>query len=109
MAKTIITQDGSAVNYDNILAIYVEENTYDEFEEFFDEDSEIEEIEDLIHDEDGEEPTFLLSAETISDVIYVLGEYRTEEDAEIAKLKLIEWLRCEVFGVYSMSENKGDA
>ena len=29
MAKTIITQDGSAVNYDNILAVYIEENTYD--------------------------------------------------------------------------------
>lgn len=28
MAKTIITQDGSAVNYDNILAVYIEENTY---------------------------------------------------------------------------------
>ncbi len=30
MAKTIITQDRSTVSYDNILAVYIEENIYDD-------------------------------------------------------------------------------
>ena len=84
MAKTIITQDGSAVNYDNILAVYIEENTYDGVE--------------------SEMP----SADTVTDVTYVLGEYRTAEETEKAKSELIAWLQREAFGVYSMAESKGE-
>ena len=90
MAKTIITQDGSAVNYDNILAVYIEENTYDGVE------SEM---------PSEEAASYLLSADTVTDVTYVLGEYKT---AEKAKSELIAWLQSEAFGVYSMAESKGE-
>ena len=74
MAKTIITQDGSAVNYDNILAVYIEENTYDGME------SEM---------PSEEAASYLLSADTVTDVTYVLGEYKTAEETEKAKSELI--------------------
>mgnify|MGYP004595546431 CR=1 FL=1 len=89
MAKTIITQDGSAVNYDNILAVY----TYDGVE------SEM---------PSEEAASYLLSADTVTDVTYVLGEYKTAEETEKAKSELIAWLQREAFGVYSMAENKGE-
>ena len=94
MAKTIITQDGSAVNYDNILAVYIEENTYDGME------SEMPSEEAVA--------SYLLSADTVTDVTYVLGEYKTAEKTEKAKSELIAWLQREAFGVYSMAENKGE-
>ena len=93
MAKTIITQDGSAVNYDNILAEYIEENTYDGVE------SEM---------PSEEAASYLLSADTVTDVTYVLGEYKTAEETEKAKSELIAWLQREAFGVYSMAESKGE-
>ena len=93
MAKTIITQDGSAVNYDNILAVYIEENTYDGVE------SEM---------PSEEVASYLLSADTVTDVTYVLVEYKTAEETEKAKSELIAWLQREAFGVYSMAESKGE-
>lgn len=93
MAKTIITQDGSAVNYDNILAVYIEENTYYGME------SEM---------PSEEAASYLLSADTVTDVTCVLGEYKTAEETEKAKSELIAWLQREAFGVYSMAESKGE-
>lgn len=86
MAKTIITQDGSALNYANVLTIFVEENP----------------------DDETDKTTYLLSADVVAKVTYVLGEYDTEEEAESAKTKLIEWLQCETYGVYSMNGSEGD-
>lgn len=94
MSKTIITQDGSAVNYDNILAVYIEENTYDGMES------------EMPSEEAA--ASYLLSADTVTDVTYVLGEYKTAEETEKAKSELIAWLQREAFGVYSMAESKGE-
>jgi hypothetical protein len=85
MAKSIITQSGDVVNYANISAIYS--------------DSAIED------DEDGNEyVAHCLYAETISEIMYVLGEFDSEEEAVNARNKLVNWLNSEAFGVYSMTE-----
>ena len=54
MAKTIISQTGDIVNYDNIAAIYTDDN--------------------LVENLDGTESlTYLLCADTVQDITYVLG------------------------------------
>ena len=55
-----------------------------------------------------EAASYLLSADTVTDVTYVLGEYKTAEETEKAKSELIAWLQSEAFGVYSMAESKGE-
>lgn len=89
MAKTIISQTGDAVNYDNIAAIYKDDN--------------------LVENPDGTESlTYLLCADTVQDITYVLGEYDTEDEVLNARNALVKWLDKEMFGVYRVAENEGD-
>lgn len=89
MAKTIISQTGDIVNYNNIAAIYTDDN--------------------LVQNPDGTESlTYILCADTVWDITYVLGEYDTEDEALNAKSELVKWLNKEMFGVYSVSRNEGD-
>lgn len=89
MAKTIISQTGDAVNYENIAAIYTDDNR--------------------VQNPDGTESlTYILCADTVWDITYVLGEYDTEDDALNAKNELVKWLNKEMFCVYSVSHNEGD-
>lgn len=90
MAKTIITQTGDAVNYGNIAAIYTDDN--------------------LVENPDGTESlTYILCADTVRDITYVLGEYDTENEALNARNNLVKWLDKETFGIYRVAENEGDA
>ena len=89
MAKTIISQTGDIVNYDNIAAIYTDDN--------------------LVENSDGTESlTYLICADTIQDITYVLGEYDTEHEVLNARNDLVKWLDKEMFGVYNVSQNEGD-
>lgn len=88
MAKTIISQTGDIVNYNNIAAIYTDDN--------------------LVQNPDGTESlTYILCADTIQDITYVLGEYDTEDEVLNARNALVKWLNKEMFGVYNVSQNEG--
>ncbi len=89
MAKTIVSQTGDIVNYSNVAAIYTDDNL----------------IENL---DKTESLTYLLCADTVQDITYVLGEYDTEEEAIKARNDLVKWLDKEMFGVYTVAENEGD-
>ncbi len=89
MAKTIVSQTGDIVNYSNVAVIYTDDN--------------------LIENLDGTESlTYLLCADTVQNITYVLGEYDTEEEAIKARNDLVKWLDKEMFGVYTVAENEGD-
>ncbi len=82
MAKTIVVQDGNLVNYANIIAITVEIS------------------------DDGD--VYGLIATDISNSIYVLGTYPSENMTVSAKNRLTDWLNGEALGVYFIAENGGE-
>lgn len=108
MAKTIINQDGDILNYSNISAIYVDDvpvnYARDIVEMEADEDEEA--ISELETEEFEDKDVYLLLADTITGMNYVLGEYDTLEEAEIARNKLVEWLQHEMYGVYDMKKEE---
>lgn len=90
MAKSIITQNGSIVNYSNLLAVYVEADTDDE---------------DRVIGYD-----LLGAVDNKSDAI-VLGSFNDENTAENAKADIIRWLQSEAFSTFEMpaKNESGDA
>lgn len=82
MAKSIITQEGSVVNYANIITITVEIS------------------------DDGD--VYGLIATDTGSSIHILGTYPSENMAVSAKNRLTDWLNSEALGVYSVDENGGD-
>ena len=92
MAKSIITQDGNVVNYNNLLAVYVDEDT--------DDDDNI-----LGYDLIG-----VTGAAKDSQAI-ILGSYADEKSAMNAKADIIRWLQSEAFSTFEMpaADEGGDA
>lgn len=81
MAKSIITQNGSIVNYSNLLAVYVEADT---------------DAEDRVVGYD-----LLGAVDNKSDAI-ILGSFKDEKSAENAKADIIRWLQSEAFSTFEM-------
>ncbi len=93
MAKTIVTQFGEMLNYDNIVKIGVITNW---------EDAEIDEESGTI------KPDFeMISTDTIGNQI-PMGIYDTPDEAETALKDLYEWLNSEAYAVYEIKSG-GDA
>lgn len=82
MAKTIVTQEGSLVNYAHIITVYVEIS------------------------DDGD--VYGLIATDTGSSIHILGIYPSENMAVSAQKRLTDWLDSEALGVYSVDENGGD-
>ena len=83
MAKSIITQDGDLVNYNNLVAISVEERAVG-----FDE-------------EHSEDEYCIIGTDTSGNQI-PMGNYKTPEAAEAALKDLYEWLNREAYAVYEI-------
>ena len=83
MAKTIITQNGTIVNYSKLLAVYVDENLDDE-----------EQI--LGYDLIG------VTGTNQDSQALILGSYPDEAAAVQAKNELIRWLQSEAFSTFEM-------
>jgi|L1105metagenome_2_1110790.scaffolds.fasta_scaffold56022_2 hypothetical protein len=92
MAKSIITQNGSVINYGKLLAIYVDENVDDD--------------DNII----GYDLIGVTGAEKESQAL-ILGSYDDEKTAENAKADIIRWLQSEAFSTFEMptADNGGDA
>ncbi len=92
MAKSIITQNGSVINYSKLLAIYVDENVDDD--------------DNII----GYDLIGVTGAEKDSQAL-ILGSYDDEKTAENAKADIIRWLQSEAFSTFEMpkADNGGDA
>lgn len=92
MAKSIITQNGTIINYDKLLAVYVDE--------------------DLDDDENvlGYDLIGVTGAEKDSQAI-ILGSFADEKSAENAKGDLIRWLQSEAFSTFKMptADEGGDS
>ena len=85
MAKSIITQNGSVINYSNLLAIYVDENIDD-------------------HDRIiGYDLVGVTGSEKDSQAL-ILGSYADEQTAENAKAELIAWLSTEAYSMFTMPD-----
>ena len=69
-------------------------------------DEDEEAIPELETEEFEDKDVYLLLADTITGMNYVLGEYDTLEEAEIARNKLVEWLQHEMYGVYDMKKEE---
>ncbi len=83
MAKSIITQNGTIINYSNLLAVYVDEDLDDN--------------ENVL----GFELVGVTGTEKNSQGI-VLGSFADEQSAENAKADLIRWLQSEAFSTFKM-------
>ncbi len=103
MAKTIINQDGDIVNYSNIAVIYVDDVPVNFARDIVETEADDEAV---IPEEFEDKEVYLLLADTITGMNYVLGEYDTFEEAEDAKHRLVEWLQCEMYGVYDMKKEE---
>ncbi|HPY85517.1 MAG TPA: hypothetical protein PLS20_10855 [Ruminococcus flavefaciens] len=92
IAKSIITQDGNVVNYNNLLAIYVDE--------------ELDDDENII----GYNLLGVVGMNKDSDAI-LLGFFNDEKSAMNAKADIIRWLQSEVFSTFEMptANEGGDA
>lgn len=92
MAKTIVTQFGEMLNYDNIVKIGVVTNW---------EDAEI--------SEDGTiTPDFEMVGKDITGMDIPMGIYDTPEEAEKAVKALYEWLSSEAYAVYEIPVQGAD-
>lgn len=87
MAKTIVTQFGELVNYDNIIKIGTNVNW---------DDAEIDEETGTIT------PDFEMIGTDNSGNTIPFGIYPTMEDAENAVKALYEWLSAEAYAVYEV-------
>ena len=83
MAKTIITQNGTIVNYSKLLAVYVDENLDDE--------------EQIL----GYDLIGVTGADQDAQAL-ILGSYPDEAAAVQAKNELIRWLQSEAFSTFEM-------
>ncbi len=83
MAKSIITQNGTIINYSKLLAVYVDEDLDDN--------------ENVL----GFELVGVTGTEKNSEGI-VLGSFADEQSAENAKDDLIRWLQSEAFSTFNM-------
>ncbi len=83
MAKSIITQNGTIINYSKLLAVYVDEDIDDD--------------ENVL----GFELVGVTGTEKHSQGI-VLGNFADEQSAENAKADLIRWLQSEAFSTFKM-------
>lgn len=83
MAKSIITQNSTLINYSKLLAIYVDEDLDDN--------------ENVL----GFELVGVTGTEKNSEGI-VLGSFADEQSAENAKDDLIRWLQSEAFSTFKM-------
>ena len=83
MAKAIITQNGTIINYDRLLAVYVDEDLDDE---------------EIIL---GYDLVGVTGAEKDAEAI-LLGSYPDEESAENAKANLLHWLQTEAFSTFAV-------
>ncbi|MBR1422699.1 MAG: hypothetical protein IJ571_04570 [Ruminococcus sp.] len=91
MAKTIVTQFGEMLNYDNIVKISVVTNW---------EDAEI--------SKDGTiSPDFEMIGRDITGTDNPMGVYDTPEDAENAVKALYKWLSSEAYSVYEIPQPQG--
>ena len=92
IAKSIITQDGNVVNYNNLLAIYVDE--------------ELDDDENII----GYNLLGAVGMNKNSDAI-LLGFFNDEKSAMNAKADIIRWLQSEAFSTFEMptADEGGDA
>ncbi len=93
MAKTIVTQFGEFLNYDNLVKIGVVTNW---------EDAEIDEESGTI------KPDFeMIGTDTAGNRI-PMGIYETPDEAEAALKDLHDWLNTEAYSVYEVKSG-GDA
>ena len=83
IAKSIITQDGNVVNYNNLLAIYIDE--------------ELDDDENII----GYNLLGVVGMNKNSDAI-LLGFFNDEKSAMNAKADIIRWLQSEEFSTFEM-------
>lgn len=83
MAKSIITQNGTIINYGKLLAVYLDEDLDDN--------------ENVL----GFELVGVTGAEENSLGI-VLGSFADKQSAESAKTDLILWLQSEAFSTFKM-------
>ena len=83
MAKSIITQDGNIVNYNNLTAVYI--------------DDELDDEENVL----GYNLIGVTGVGKDTDGI-ILGSFTDERDAYKARLSLISWLQSEAFGTFEM-------
>lgn len=92
MAKSIITQDGNVVNYNKLLAIYVED--------------ELDDDENVV----GYNLLGVVGMNKDSDAI-LLGFFNDEKSAMKAKADIIRWLQSEAFATFEMptADKGGDA
>lgn len=93
MAKTIVTQFGECLNYDNIVKIGIITNW---------EDAEIDEESGTI------KPDYELIGTDVSGMKIPMGIYETPAEAEAALKDLKDWLNREAFAVYEVKTG-GDA
>ena len=92
MAKTIVTQFGEFLNYDNLVRIGVETNW---------DDAEIDEANGTI------KPDYeMIGTETAGNKI-PMGIYETPDEADKALKALHDWLSTEAYAVYEITG--GDA
>lgn len=92
MAKSIITQDGTIINFDKLLAVYVDED--------LDDDDNV-----LGYDIVG------VTGTEINSHAVILGSYDDEKSAMKAKSDLIIWLQSEAFSTFEVPDydEGGDA
>lgn len=90
MAKSIITQDGNVVNYNKLLAIYVDE--------------ELDDDENII----GYNLLGVAGMNKDTDAI-MLGFFNDEKSALNAKADIIRWLQSEAFSTFEMPERSESA
>lgn len=92
MAKSIITQSGTIINYDKLLAVYVDEDPDDD--------------ESVL----GFDLIGVTGAEENSQAI-ILGSFADEKYTENAKVDLIRWFQSEAFSTFEMptADEGGDA
>ena len=83
MAKSIITQDGNVVNYNKLLAIYVED--------------ELDDYKNIL----GYNLLGVMGMNKDSDAI-LLGFFNDEKSAMNAKTDIIRWLQSEAFATFEI-------
>ncbi len=83
MAKSIITQNSTLINYSKLLAVYVDEDPDDD--------------ENIL----GYDLIGVTGAEKDSQAV-ILGSYADEKSAKNAMADLIRWLQSEAFSTFEM-------
>lgn len=89
MARSIVTQDGAIVNYDKLLAVYVDEK----------------------QDADGKTVGYEMVGAVDPDEktpVILLGTFPDEKSADYAMASLIRWLKTEAFSTYEIPAERGD-